>query len=152
MCGIAGVWGSPYASQYVFLEIYSLQHRGQESVGISSFDGREIRTVKKSGRVLEAIKQEDLDYLQGTVAIAHVRYSTAGDSGATNAQPLVRKTDLGEVAVVHNGNIVNYLSLRGELESKGIEFNYSSDTELFLALLETGEALSPGWRELTASS
>ncbi len=112
-------------------------------MGISSSDGKEIRTVKKPGRVLEAIKQEDLDYLKGRVAIAHVRYSTAGDSGATNAQPLVRETDLGEVAVVHNGNLVNYLSLRGELESRGIEFRYSSDTELFLALLETEETFLP---------
>ena len=117
-------------------------------MGISASDGKEIRTVKKPGRVLEAIKQEDLDYLKGQVAIAHVRYSTAGDSGATNAQPLVRRTDLGEVAVVHNGNLVNYLSLRGELEARGIEFRYSSDTELFLALLETGETFLPEGMDL----
>ena len=148
MCGIAGVWGSSYASQYAFLEIYSLQHRGQESVGISSSDGKEIRTVKRSGRVLEAIKQEDLNYLKGDIAIAHVRYSTAGDSGATNAQPIVRRTDLGEVAIVHNGNLVNYLSLRGELESRGVEFSYSSDTELFLALLDSGETFIPEGTEI----
>ena len=148
MCGIAGVWGSPHASQYAFLEIYSLQHRGQESVGISSSDGEEIRTVKRSGRVLEAIKQEDLNYLRGNVAIAHVRYSTAGDSGATNAQPITRKTDLGEIAIVHNGNLVNYLSLRVELESRGVEFSYSSDTELFLALLDTGETFLPDGTEI----
>ncbi len=143
MCGIAGVWGSSYASQYAFLQIYSLQHRGQESFGLSSSDGKEIRTIKKPGRVLEALKQEDLNYLKGSMAIAHVRYSTAGDSGATNAQPIVRKTDLGELAIVHNGNLVNYLSLRGELEARGVEFRYSSDTELFLALIDTGETFLP---------
>ncbi len=143
MCGIAGVFNSPYASQYAFLQIYSLQHRGQESVGISSSDGENIRTVKKAGRVLEAIKQEELNLLEGSSAIAHVRYSTAGDSGATNAQPIVRDTSLGQVAVVHNGNIVNYLTLRRELEEKGIGFSYSSDTELFLALLDTGEEYIP---------
>ena len=142
MCGIAGVFNSPHASEYAFLQIYSLQHRGQESVGISSYDGERIRTVKKAGRVLEAITRRELKELEGNIAIAHVRYSTAGDSGATNAQPIVRNTHLGEVAVVHNGNIVNYLSLRRELEKKGIRFYYSSDTELFLTLLEEGRVLS----------
>ncbi len=148
MCGIAGVFNNPYASQFAFLQIYSLQHRGQESVGISSSNGYQIRTVKKAGRVLESIKQEDLDYLQGNIAIAHVRYSTAGDSGVRNAQPLVREISLGNVAVVHNGNIVNYITLRKELEDKGFSFEYSSDTELFLALLDKGEDLLPSYLDI----
>ncbi len=135
MCGIAGAFNTPYASQYVYLQIYSLQHRGQESVGISSSDGSKIETVKRPGRVLEAIKKEDLERLSGNSAIAHVRYSTAGDSGARNAQPIVKETPFGPTAVVHNGNIVNFLPLREELVSKGIKFEYSSDTELFLNLL-----------------
>ncbi len=143
MCGIAGVFNNPNASQYAFLQIYSLQHRGQESVGISSWDGERVRTVRRAGRVLESISREDLSQLSGNVAIAHVRYSTAGDSGATNAQPIVKETPLGEVAVVHNGNIINYVNLRTELEEKGVEFRYSSDTELFLALLESGEESVP---------
>lgn len=143
MCGIAGVFNSSHASQYAFLQIYSLQHRGQESVGISSSDGEEIRTVKRAGRVLESITQKELNYLTGTNAIAHVRYSTAGDSGAVNAQPLVRDTSLGKVAVVHNGNIINYVLLREEIESKGIKFEFNSDTELFLTLLDTGETYVP---------
>ena len=148
MCGIAGVFNSPHASQYAFLQIYSLQHRGQESVGISSWDGKDIRTVRRAGRVLEAIKQEELNLLKGNNAIAHVRYSTAGDSGATNAQPIVRDTPFGRMAVVHNGNIVNYVSLREELQSRGVELSYSSDTELFLALLENGEEYVPPWIRL----
>ncbi len=148
MCGIAGVFNSPYASQFAFLQIYSLQHRGQESVGISSSDGERIRTVRRGGRVLDALKQEDLNFLTGNSAIAHVRYSTAGDSGAGNAQPLVRSTRIGEVAVVHNGNIVNYLPLRRELEERGFSFEYSSDTELFLVLLETGEEFVPEGTQL----
>jgi len=148
MCGIAGVFNSPYASQFAFLQIYSLQHRGQESVGISSSDGERIRTVRKGGRVLEAIKQDDLNFLEGRNAIAHVRYSTAGDSGVQNAQPIVRSTPVGEVAVVHNGNIVNYLTLRKELESLGLSFEHSSDTELFLTLLQTGRDLIPDGVEL----
>jgi len=136
MCGIAGVFNNDHASQYVFLKIYSLQHRGQESAGIASFDGKEIRVVKRAGRVLEKIDQKDLDYLRGKVAVGHVRYSTAGDSGGVNAQPIVRETPFGTMAVVHNGNITNFPSLKEELTARGISFKYSSDTELFLALLE----------------
>ncbi|AAC07202.1 amidophosphoribosyltransferase [Aquifex aeolicus] len=143
MCGVAGVFNSPYAAEYALLMIYSLQHRGQESVGISSSDEKEIYTVKKPGRVLEAIKKEDLEKLKGSIAIAHVRYSTAGNAGGFNAQPLVRETPLGKVAVVHNGNLVNFLTLRKELEDKGIKFNYNSDSELFLALLEEGRTYIP---------
>jgi amidophosphoribosyltransferase len=148
MCGIAGVFGHRNASEYAFLQIYSLQHRGQESVGISSSDGNGIHTVKKGGRVLEAIRQEDLNRLPGHMAIAHVRYSTSGDSGAVNAQPLTGETSLGEVAVVHNGNITNFLSLREELRRRGYSFRYSSDTEVFLALLSTGEEFLPHWVDL----
>ena len=135
MCGIAGVYKSPHAPEYAYFLIYSLQHRGQESVGISSSDGKEIYSVKKAGRVIEAIKQEDLERLKGDMAIAHVRYSTAGNSGGVNAQPIVKETPLGKAAVVHNGNLVNFLSLRRELEAKGVKFEYSSDSELFLSLL-----------------
>ncbi len=148
MCGIAGVFGHPNASEYAFLQIYSLQHRGQESVGISSSDGKKIHTVKKPGRVLEAIRQEDLDRLPGNMAVAHVRYSTSGDSGVRNAQPIVGETSIGEVAVVHNGNITNYLELRRELEKEGIDFKHTSDTELFIALLKTGRELVPDWVDL----
>ena len=143
MCGIVGVFNCEYASEYAFLMIYSLQHRGQESVGISSSDGEEIYTIKKPGRVLEVIKQEDLNRLKGKMAIAHVRYSTSGNSGGANAQPIVRETILGKVAVVHNGNLVNFLKLRKELEKKGIKFYYNSDSELFLALLEKTETYIP---------
>ena len=143
MCGIAGVFNCEHASEYAFFMIYSLQHRGQESVGISSSDGEEIYTVKKPGRVLEAIRQEDLNKLKGNIAVAHVRYSTAGNSGGANAQPIVRETILGKVAAVHNGNLVNFLKLRRELEEKGIKFSYNSDSELFLALLDERKTYIP---------
>ncbi|NPB07122.1 MAG: amidophosphoribosyltransferase, partial [Aquificae bacterium] len=126
MCGIAGVFNSERASQYAYLLVYSLQHRGQESVGISSSEGKGIYTVKKPGKVLESITKEDLAYLKGDKAVAHVRYSTAGGSGPSNAQPIVRETPLGKVALVHNGNLVNYLSLRRRLEEQGVKFYYNS--------------------------
>jgi len=143
MCGIAGVFNSDHAAEYVYLLIYSLQHRGQESVGISSSDGHDIHTVKKAGKVLEALTKKDLETLKGKSAIAHVRYSTAGNAGGANAQPIVRETPLGKIAVVHNGNLVNFLSLRKELEEKGVKFKYNSDSELFLALLEERKRYLP---------
>ncbi len=148
MCGIAGVYNSEIAPKLVYLEIYSLQHRGQESAGIASSDGEDIQLVKGSGKVLEGISSEDLEKLRGKNAIGHVRYSTAGDAGGANAQPIVRSTPMGQVAVVHNGNLTNYLPLRRELEEKGYRFNYTSDTELFLVLLEAGKEYLPKGLEI----
>ena len=139
MCGIFGVFNAEHAEKYAFYGIYALQHRGQESVGIAVSDFEEIRLVKKSGLVLEAIKKEDLEAIKGYSAIAHVRYSTAGDPGGINSQPLIRDTSLGRVGVVHNGNLVNYLPLKLELEEEGVKLYHTSDTELFLALLDLGE-------------
>ncbi|MFN3869973.1 MAG: amidophosphoribosyltransferase [Aquificaceae bacterium] len=144
MCGIFGVFNAEHAERYAFYGIYALQHRGQESVGMGVSDFEDIRVVRKAGLVLEAIRKEDLEGFFGYSAIAHVRYSTAGDSGANNSQPLIKETSFGKVAVVHNGNLVNYLSLRRELEDKGKSFSYTSDTELFLALLDEGEFLPEG--------
>lgn len=141
MCGIFGVFNAEHAERYAFYGIYALQHRGQESVGIAVSDFENIKVVKKPGLVLEAIRKEDLEGIFGYSAIAHVRYSTAGDPGGINSQPIVKDTTFGKVAVVHNGNLVNHLILRSELESKGIRLTHTSDTELFLALLEEGELL-----------
>ncbi|ADC90191.1 amidophosphoribosyltransferase [Thermocrinis albus DSM 14484] len=143
MCGVFGVFGLEGAERYAYFGIYALQHRGQESVGIAVSDGSTIKLVRKAGLVLEAIKAQDLEGVRGNAAIAHVRYSTAGDSGFINAQPFYRETSLGPVAVVHNGNLVNYGTLRKELEEKGYAFQHSSDTELFLILLEDGEYVPP---------
>ncbi|MFN7064655.1 MAG: amidophosphoribosyltransferase [Aquificaceae bacterium] len=144
MCGIFGIFNVEHAERYAFYGIYALQHRGQESVGIAVSDFENIRFVRKAGLVLETIRKEDLEGFFGYSAIAHVRYSTAGDSGLINSQPLFRETSLEKVAVAHNGNLVNYLSLRRELEEKGISFSCTSDTELFLVLLEEGELIPEG--------
>ena len=144
MCGIFGVFNVEYAERYAFYGIYALQHRGQESVGIACSDFEEVKAIKKPGLVLESIKKEELDAISGYLAVAHVRYSTAGDSGGINSQPIVRETSFGKTAVVHNGNLVNYLPLRSELEKKGVKFMHTSDTELFLVLLDEGELLPEG--------
>ncbi|SHK58197.1 amidophosphoribosyltransferase [Thermocrinis minervae] len=138
MCGIFGIFNVEHAQKYAFYGIYALQHRGQESVGIAVSDLADIKLIKRSGLVLEAISKEDIESLEGSIAIAHVRYSTAGDLGLTNAQPFLKETPFGKVALVHNGNLVNYTSLKAELEKEGVSFEHTSDSELFLALLGRG--------------
>ncbi|RMH80770.1 MAG: amidophosphoribosyltransferase [Acidobacteria bacterium] len=144
MCGIFGVFNSEHAEKYAFYGIYALQHRGQESVGIAASDFERVRCIKKPGLVLESIKGEDLQNVRGYSAIAHVRYSTAGDPGAVNAQPIVKEISLGTCAVVHNGNLVNYPQIRAELQREGVSLEYSSDTELFISLLDRGELYPKG--------
>ncbi|MCX8164867.1 MAG: amidophosphoribosyltransferase [Aquificaceae bacterium] len=144
MCGIFGIFNIEHAERYAFYGIYALQHRGQESVGIAVSDFEEIRVVKKAGLVLEVIRREDLEGVYGYGAVAHVRYSTAGDSGGLNSQPILRDTSLGKMAVVHNGNLVNYIPLRTELEGKGVKLMHTSDTELFLALVDEGAIFPEG--------
>ncbi|MGC8852079.1 MAG: amidophosphoribosyltransferase [Hydrogenobacter sp.] len=139
MCGIFGIFNVEQAQKYAFYGIYALQHRGQESVGIAVSDYEKINVVKKTGLVLESIRPKDMETLNGNIAIAHVRYSTAGDLGSVNAQPLLRDTSLGPVALVHNGNLVNYNTLKAELKDRGIDLYHTSDSELLLALLDAGE-------------
>jgi amidophosphoribosyltransferase len=141
MCGIFGAFNVENAPLYTYWGLYTLQHRGQESAGICSTDGKEFYLVKKQGLVLEAIKKEDLEKLKGNIAIGHVRYSTAGDIGGTNAQPILAKTSKGTLAIAHNGNLTNFKLLKKELTDKGVEFKYTSDSEVFVHLIDT----SKGW-------
>ncbi len=144
MCGIFGIYNAENADVFAFYGIYALQHRGQESVGIAVSDLRDIKAIKKAGMVLEAIKKEDLKDLKGTMAIAHVRYSTAGDDGISNAQPIVKQTPVGKVAIVHNGNFTNYQTLRKELLKSGLELEYTSDTEVIPLLMGLGSYIPEG--------
>ncbi len=144
MCGIFGVFNADNAETYAFYGIYALQHRGQESVGLAVSDLEDVKVIKKAGLVLEAIKKEDLKGLNGRMAIAHVRYSTAGDDGVFNAQPILKETSFGKVAIVHNGNLVNYQSIRKELSEKGIRLEYTSDTEVIPLLMDVGRLIPEG--------
>jgi amidophosphoribosyltransferase len=143
MCGIFGVWNSPRASFDTYWGLYALQHRGQESAGICTTDGKNFYLVKKQGLVLEALKEEDLKKLKGTSAVGHVRYSTAGDIGGTNAQPILAETSKGTFALVHNGNLINYKVLKEELTQKGVNFKYTSDSEVFVHLIDRAEGWIP---------
>ncbi len=141
MCGIFGIYNAENAEVMAFYGIYALQHRGQESVGIAASNLEDIKVIRKPGMVLEAIKKEDLRDLKGKMAIAHVRYSTAGDDGIMNAQPIVKQTPLGKVAIVHNGNLTNYQVLRKEVIKAGFAPEYTSDTEVIPILMSIGTYL-----------
>src|SRR5881396_2140922 len=140
MCGIFGIANHSDASQMTYLGLYALQHRGQESTGISSSDGDQLYTHKSMGYVADVFSEEVISKLKGLNAIGHTRYSTAGDSNEGNAQPIVVKCTHGTVALVHNGNLINAVSLRERLELQGAIFQSTSDSEVILHLLARSEA------------
>ena len=140
-CGIFGVLGRTDAANLVYLGLYALQHRGQESAGIASVDenGR-ILSEKEMGYVADIFTQERINKLPGDTAVGHVRYSTAGGSMLCNAQPIVAHTSKGVIAVAHNGNLTNGLELRQQLEAEGAIFNSTADSELFVHLIARSRA------------
>ncbi len=131
-CGVFGVYGHPEAAKLVYLGLYALQHRGQESAGICSSDGENLICQKGMGHVEEIFPREVIEKLPGKHAIGHTRYSTAGDTDLRNAQPLKVSCHKGQVALAHNGNLVNATAVRRELESRGDIFQTTSDTEVIL--------------------
>jgi amidophosphoribosyltransferase len=134
-CGVAAIYGHPEASKLTYLSLYALQHRGQESAGISTSDGELIHTCKSMGHVADIFTEPVLEGLPGTLAIGHTRYSTAGDTVERNAQPFSVHCNKGRIAVAHNGNITNAAELRADLEARGSIFQASSDTEVILHLV-----------------
>jgi amidophosphoribosyltransferase len=135
MCGIFGIDGSSEAANLTYLGLYALQHRGQESAGIVSWDGERLHVERGMGHVAEIFRASTLKRLPGTRAIGHTRYSTAGHSVISNAQPIVVKTALGPLGIVHNGNLVNAAEIRARLEREGSIFQTTSDTEVILHLM-----------------
>jgi amidophosphoribosyltransferase len=133
-CGLFGVFGHPEAAHLAYMGLYALQHRGQESAGIAASDGTRVRLEKSMGLVNDVFTEPMLDALAGDRAIGHVRYSTSGDTVATNAQPYLIDCHRGPIAVGHNGNLVNAVILRRELEAAGSIFQSTSDTEVILHL------------------
>jgi len=133
-CGLFGVFGHPDAAHLAYMGLYALQHRGQESAGIAAADGQKIRLEKGMGLVNDVFTEGRLDALTGDRALGHVRYSTSGETVATNAQPYLIECHRGPIAVGHNGNLVNAAILRQELEAAGSIFQSTSDTEVILHL------------------
>src|SRR4029077_17905682 len=134
-CGVFAIYGHPEASNLTYLGLYALQHRGQESAGIATSDGREIRCFKSMGHVADIFTPEAIASLPGDHAIGHTRYSTAGDTVLLNAQTFSVACNKGRIAVGHNGNITKPTELRAELEREGSIFQSSSDTEVILHLV-----------------
>ncbi|MBT8342571.1 MAG: amidophosphoribosyltransferase [Desulfatitalea sp.] len=133
-CGIFGVYGHPEASKLCYFGLYALQHRGQESAGISAVQNGVLNEHRDMGLVSDVFSMEQLEQLPGSSAIGHVRYSTTGSSVLANAQPFVVRHRRKAYAVGHNGNIVNAHQLKAELEENGSIFQSTMDSEIFLHL------------------
>ena len=141
-CGVFGIFGNPEAANLTYLGLYALQHRGQESAGIATADGDRMRVSRTMGQVADAFTGNVLEGLPGHLAIGHTRYSTAGESKLQNAQPMLIDCAHGQIAIAHNGNLVNARELRDELVRNGSIFQTSSDTEVALHLYARSKAPS----------
>ena len=139
-CGLFGIFGHPEAANMAYLGLYALQHRGQESAGIAASDRVRVRVARAMGYVADVFDGSTLASLPGELAIGHVRYSTAGESRLSNAQPFLIDCAHGQISICHNGNLVNADELRTELVEKGSIFQSSSDTETVLHLYARSKA------------
>jgi len=134
-CGVCGIFDHPDAAKLTYFGLYALQHRGQESAGIVASDGKKVNSHKNMGLVPEVFSEEILENLPGHISIGHVRYSTTGASNITNAQPLMVTHKGTTLAVAHNGNLVNSIELRENLEEQGSIFQTTMDSEIVLHLM-----------------
>ncbi|MGF7118985.1 amidophosphoribosyltransferase [Methanobacterium oryzae] len=137
-CGIVGAYSqqkSKNVSRSIYYGLYALQHRGQESAGISVHNGKEMSTYRGMGLVCDVFNNGNIEGLEGYVGIGHVRYSTTGKSKIENSQPFFSEFKFGTIAVAHNGDIVNSMELREELEQQGYEFKSDTDSEVVCHLL-----------------
>ena len=139
-CGVFGIWPVPEASRQTYLGLYALQHRGQESAGICSREGHILHLHKAQGHVADVFSESILDRLPGDAAIGHTRYSTTGGNVASGAHPFLVKGRFGQVALCHNGNLINTDELRERLIQEGQIFSGPSDSEVILALITRAKA------------
>jgi amidophosphoribosyltransferase len=134
-CGVFAVFDHEDSARLAYLGLYALQHRGQESAGIATVDSGKLYVEREMGYVADVFDEARLSRLPGRAAIGHVRYSTAGDSSLSNAQPIVFSSGRGPLALAHNGNLVNAQEIRARLEKDGALFTTNSDSETILHLL-----------------
>jgi amidophosphoribosyltransferase len=134
-CGVFGIYGHPNAAELTYYGLYALQHRGQESAGIVTSDGKHFHPHKGMGLVSQIFSGEVLHRLTGHLALGHTRYSTTGSSHLLNAQPLTVNCAHGPIAIAHNGNLTNASKLRDELEARGSIFQTTVDSEIILHLM-----------------
>ena len=135
MCAIVGIYGNENAARMASLALFSMQHRGQEASGISSSNNNKIKTYKKRGLVSEVFKEDTLALLEGSMAIGHNRYSTAGGDTLDDTQPIFARYKLGEISIVHNGNLINKDEVRQELIDDGAIFQSGLDSENLVHLI-----------------
>ncbi len=140
-CGVFGIFThEAEVAKFTYYALYALQHRGQESAGIATSDGREITVLKDMGLVSQVFSERDLNNLQGHLAVGHVRYSTTGSPFWENAQPVQVPWRSSSLIVAHNGNLLNTEDLREELLARGHRFRSSSDTEVIAVMLAESAA------------
>lgn len=135
MCGIFGIYPHKDASRLTYLGLYALQHRGEESAGIICRNGKSIHLHKGLGLVSDVFNEKNVRALRGDLAVGHVRYSTTGSSNIKNTQPFYVRSKIGEIAIAHNGNLTNTLTLRRQLEANGALFQTTMDSEIVAHLL-----------------
>ena len=138
-CAVVGIFGNEDASKLAYFSLHALQHRGQEAAGIASADHNKIHTIKDRGLVIRVFNENKLNTLKGSSAIGHTRYSTAGDDSILDAQPVFARYDLGEMAIVHNGNLTNAEEVRDRLIKRGAIFQTFMDTENLIHLIAKSE-------------
>ncbi len=135
MCAVVGVYDTPNASKIAYYALFAMQHRGQEASGITSSDGSKLYTIKKRGLVTDVFDENSFKVLKGDMAVGHNRYSTAGNDSILDAQPIVAKYKLGEISIVHNGNLINKDEVRQKLINEGAIFQSFMDTENVIHLI-----------------
>ena len=150
-CGVIGIYApGESVARLAYFGLHALQHRGQESAGIAASRFGELRLLKRLGLVGQICDDESLSGLDGQIAIGHTRYSTTGSNTLPNVQPVVARGDMGELMLGHNGNLVNAVELRHELQLGGVEFATGSDTEVLARLIATGGGAT--WAERVAAA
>ncbi len=150
-CGVFGIFGRSDAAAIVTLGLHALQHRGQEAAGIVSFDGTQFHVERHIGLIGDTFtKQSVLDRLSGSRAIGHTRYATTGGSGLRNVQPFFAELSDGGLAIAHNGNITNAMTVQRKLQKEGAIFSSTSDTETVLHLVATSKERDTNTRFIEA--
>lgn len=139
MCGVFGMIGHKEAARFAYLGLYALQHRGEESAGIVTYDGKKVYTHKGMGLVGDVFNEKIIKSLRGDIAVGHTRYSTTGISSIKNVQPFLVNHKRGNIAIAHNGNLINTLKLHQVLEERGSIFQSTMDTEVIAHLLAKSE-------------
>lgn len=152
-CGVFGIYApGEDVAKLTYFGLYALQHRGQESAGIATFDGDKVHLHKDMGLVSQVFNESSLGHLPGNLAVGHTRYSTTGSSRAINAQPVVVETRLGSLALAHNGNLVNTKELREVLLARKCEFVSTTDSEAIAVAIGYEVGKGKDWLEAAISA